>query len=244
MSCASGWVVLGIVGGWRAALGFGLHLSEQIFIYLIHPPLYSISHPLHLCVTQFPVLSSPFSLPSCILLYSHHVIPQFSGSYFEAGADSRFVIALRVTPVPCTRPRLPWGRTRHVAAYLQYVDIAAARHVVYPRVGTAGTVRRAGEHERHGTSLRTTPPPATGARARLPKHSRWSVSSSGLRARGRRRLGKGSREGERDKVKSSSSSSTLPFADIGFTLNRSLFCWGNTRGERSVSPHRAAWSVR
>jgi hypothetical protein len=26
----------------------------------------------------------------------------------------------------------------HVAAYLQYLDIAAARYVVYPRVGAAG----------------------------------------------------------------------------------------------------------
>ncbi|KAJ7877141.1 hypothetical protein B0H13DRAFT_993461 [Mycena leptocephala] len=101
-----------------------------------------------------------YSIPVLSLFLHSSLLPPRPPSSIsarvEAGADSPFVIALRVTPVPCTRPRLPWGRTRHVAAYLQYLDIAAARHVVYPRVGAAGN----GGNARYGTSLRmtTTPP--------------------------------------------------------------------------------------
>ncbi|KAJ7874592.1 hypothetical protein B0H13DRAFT_1019783 [Mycena leptocephala] len=117
--------------GLARCAGFWSSLElADLFLYLVQ---FYIAFPSFI-LYSIPVLS--------LFLYSSLLPlrpPSIISARVEAGADSRFVIALRVTPVPCTRPRLPWGRTRHVAAYLQYLDIAAARHVVYPRVG-AGAV--------------------------------------------------------------------------------------------------------
>ncbi|KAJ7820040.1 hypothetical protein B0H13DRAFT_2452374 [Mycena leptocephala] len=160
VSCALGEVVLGIVGDHRAALGFGLHSSEQIFLYFVQ---FYIAFPSFI-LYSIPVLS--------LFLHSSLLPPRPPSSIsarVEAGADSHFVIALRVTPVPCTRPRLPWGRTRHVAAYLQYLDIAAARHVVYPRGALLGLNDEQGERALWDESSHHHDcPPATRARAQLP----------------------------------------------------------------------------
>ncbi|KAJ7872908.1 hypothetical protein B0H13DRAFT_2553117 [Mycena leptocephala] len=142
-------------------------------------------YPLLLFDAQFPVLSSPFSLPFCIYPYSHHVIPQFSGSYFEAGTDSRLLQLHDVGP-PCR----PCAHRTEDSTRAQYRR--TARHVAHPRVGAAGPVRRALQDEHmhthdcpacHGSSSAATGTPRRSVGRRPP-------SSSRLRARGRRRLGK------------------------------------------------------
>jgi hypothetical protein len=158
-------------------------------------------------------ISRPFSLPSCIPPYSHHIIPQFSLSHgVEACADPRFVIAEQMPSLPALR------------ALSRSEDTRQERSLAAPRCVVPTTSR--GACERYGESSYDHDCPAYhGSSSTATGPSRWSVGRVLIpnMSAWKKAVRKGRSERERAKViPPLCNPSTLPFADIGFTA-RPLF---------------------